>query len=37
MCTDHDLHLTLLPSNNDGHLFSRKRQQAELWSKVVFG
>jgi hypothetical protein len=28
MCTDHDLHLTLLPSNNDGPLFSRKRQQA---------
>jgi hypothetical protein len=26
--TDHDLHLTLLPSNNDGALFSRKRQQA---------
>jgi hypothetical protein len=28
MCTDHDLHLALLPSNNDGPLFSRKRQQA---------
>ena len=28
MHTDHDLHLTLLPSNNDGSLFSRKRQQA---------
>jgi hypothetical protein len=28
MATDHDLHLTLLPSNNDGALFSRKRQQA---------
>lgn len=28
MCTDHDLHLTLLPSNSDGRLFSRQRQQA---------
>jgi hypothetical protein len=28
MHTDHNLHLTLLPSNNDGPLFSRKRQQA---------
>jgi hypothetical protein len=28
MCTDHDLHLTLLPSNNDRPLYSRKRQQA---------
>ena len=28
MHTDHDLHLTLLPSTNDGALFSRKRQQA---------
>jgi hypothetical protein len=28
MATDHDLRLTLLPSNNDGALFSRKRQQA---------
>lgn len=28
MCTGHELHLTLLPSNNDGPLFSRRRQQA---------
>jgi hypothetical protein len=28
MHIDHDLHLTLLPSTNDGALFSRKRQQA---------
>ena len=28
MHADHDLHLTLLPSTNDGALFSRKRQQA---------
>jgi hypothetical protein len=28
MHTGHDLHLTLLPSTNDGALFSRKRQQA---------
>jgi hypothetical protein len=28
MHPDHDLHLTLLPSTNDGALFSRKRQQA---------
>jgi len=28
MPTDHNLHLTLLPSNNGGPLFSHKRQQA---------
>ena len=28
MHTDHDLHLTLLPSTNYGALFSRRRQQA---------
>jgi hypothetical protein len=27
MRTDHDLHLTLVPSSNDGALFSRKCQQ----------
>jgi hypothetical protein len=28
MPTDHNLHLTLLPSTNDRALFGRKRQQA---------